>query len=308
MRLRTLILILVAAGCGLVAAVLVSQYVGGGNQATAASAPEKVKVLYAKVTVPGRIPIDKPEDFFEIREVSRDEVRDGIGEFEKVKGRVLKIPLGRGKPLAEMDLYGPNEQVGITDRLKKGERPMTVKVTPLTNTAGFVRPGDRVDIVATARARGNEGATARTILQDVEVLAIDQSLQSQTTEVAKQADYVTLRVTQDQVEQLAAYSETCTLRLVPRRADDSELFNSKGYTAGERLDRKIPQTQREKEQAEEDPDAKPAVAAKPEVKPEPSKPRGPSGPGDHTLIVDIGGNRVEQKYKIKDKKDEEGNK
>jgi pilus assembly protein CpaB len=306
MRLRTLVLILVAAGCGLVAAVLVSQHLGGGPTVIAASA-EKIKVLYAKQTIPGYVPIDKPEEMFEIREVTKDEIRDGIGEFEKVKGRVLRIPLARGKPLAESDLYGPNEIIGITVKLKPGERPMTVKVTPLTGTAGFIRPGDRVDIIASARVR--EQSKAKMILQDIEVLAIDQSVQTENQQVARPADLVTLRVNPQQAEQLAAYADNFTLRLVPRRPDDNEIVDSQGQIAD--LERRPLNSQPREEPKDEEEPAKPAPVKVVEAPAQPAQtgqPRAP-GAGKHKIEVMIGDRRVEQTYTIKDKRDaDEGKK
>ncbi len=110
---------------------------------------------------------------------------------------------------------------GITARLSTGERPMTVKTAPLTNTAGFVRPGDRVDVVATT------GNVAQTVLQDVEVLAVDQNADGR-----RQADLVTLRVNAPQAERLGALGSS-TLRLVPRRADGSDSSLSlRGFATG----------------------------------------------------------------------------
>ncbi len=307
MRLRTLILILVAAGCGLVAAVLVSQHLGGSGGQAAAAPAEKIKVLYAKVTVPGLVRIEEPEKFFEVREVSREEVRDGIGDLEKVKGRVLRLPLGKGKPLAEPDLFGLNENAGITTTLKEGERPVTLKVSPLLGTAGFIRPGDFVDVIATARLPGSTGVKAVPVLQDIEVLAIDMSLQTQTGEVARQADLVTLRATNmEQVLTLAAFSQEHTLRLVPRRADERKIHEGPGVIA-DLNQRRHQQPRAEPKEEEETKPAKPEP--KPEiVKPDPGKPRGPGEDGRHTVRIDLGGEVREKTYKIKDKKDEDGNK
>ncbi|MER3416416.1 MAG: Flp pilus assembly protein CpaB [Gemmataceae bacterium] len=232
MRPKTLVLLFFAIGCGLIAFVLTNQYLS----ARPAPAPqeERVPVLIARQVVPAYSPLKDPQ-MFEVVMIRKSEVRSKlIGDFESVKGRVLKYPLGVGKPLAEEDLAPPGQEA-ITWKLKPGERAMTVKVTPVTGTAGFILPGDRVDVVATQIRRGeHDEPFSQIILQDVEVLAIDQQVQTPDGKVAQPADHVTLRLTPEQVELLSIYADTGTLRLVPRRPDDKQVVKTSGASPGKR--------------------------------------------------------------------------
>ncbi len=93
-------------------------------------------------------------------------------------------------------------------------RALTVRVDDVIGVAGFLLPGNRVDILATKVDR-NKGATTRTILENIKVLAIDQ--QHQTNEddpVIVRA--VTLEVSPDQSETLVKAKEEGSIQLTLR--------------------------------------------------------------------------------------------
>ncbi len=102
--------------------------------------------------------------------------------------------------------------LGIWTKLTPGERPVTLKTTPMSGAAGVIRPGDRVDIVA-----GNG-----VVLQNIEVLARDHSVQNTATGRPSIDDRTTLRLSQQQIELLNRGTGVGSVRLVPRRVADGE--------------------------------------------------------------------------------------
>ena len=100
--------------------------------------------------------------------------------------------------------------------LKPGERAVSVSVNATTGISGFVFPGDRVDVILTHAIQesdkgGNENDrvmrhAAETILTNIRVIAVDQTINDQTSEPAV-AKNVTLEVTPKQAEIVSLVSE-----------------------------------------------------------------------------------------------------
>jgi pilus assembly protein CpaB len=228
MKTKTLILMLVAVSCGLVASFMTSRYLSASQQ-SAVVEEEKIPVLVAKKKLAAYTRISDPE-MFEVKYFDQSNVtKDAIGDFEKAKTRILRNPLGEGKMLAESDLLDPG-QTSPTWKLKPGEVAMAVKTNPDESGAGYMMPGDRVDVQATVtRVTNNqEKPYSKIILQNIEVLAVGQDVNPQEGTVYKEANRVLLRVTHKQAEELALYKDIGTLRLLLRRHDDPQQYETAG--------------------------------------------------------------------------------
>lgn len=231
MRPKTLVLMLVAVSCGLVASFMTSRYLSASQHAPPEE--EKVPVLVSKKKLPGYSRLTDAEAF-EVRLFEKNNVtKDVVGDFEKIKGRVLKVGLGEGKMLAESDLVDP-AATGPEAKLNPGELAMSVKISADDAGAGFLMPGARVDVQATVtRTTGTqEKPYSRFILQNIEVLAVGQDLVQPDGTVYKEANRVLLRVTHAQAEELALYRDAGTIRLMPRRPDDTQVVDTKGARLG----------------------------------------------------------------------------
>jgi Flp pilus assembly protein CpaB len=106
---------------------------------------------------------------------------------------------------------------------------------PVVGVAGFIRPGDHVDVIATFTIE--EGTVTKTILQDVELLATGahaSANQSANTgdNTARSSDQpnATLLVLPTQAERLILADEKGKIRLALRRADDKAVAKTRGVT------------------------------------------------------------------------------
>ena len=231
MRPKTLILMLVAVSCGLVASFMTSRYLSAQQQEVVVE-EEKVPVLVARRKIDAFHQLNDPEAF-EVRMFAiSNATKDAIGDFEEVKGRVLKNALEAGKPLAESDLL--EEGLYMLDyKLRPGEVAMSVKLNPESAVSGFIVPGSRVDVVATVtRAVAGTQPYTKVILQNVEVLAINQQMTAHEGVANQSVDRATLRVTHAQAEELANYADTGTLKLLLRRFDDPTVYETPGFRIG----------------------------------------------------------------------------
>jgi pilus assembly protein CpaB len=111
-------------------------------------------------------------------------------------------------------------------------RAVTVAVDPISGVGGFVRTGDRVDVVATFNI--NSGTLTKTILQNAEVLAIGSETSlpgkkpTQNSPQQPPSATATLSVSPDEAEKLVLADSKGKLRLMLRPTQDMAYVRTKG--------------------------------------------------------------------------------
>lgn len=127
----------------------------------------------------------RPDDL-RWREVGAAQIRPGsllqgqISQAEFV-GAVTRRPFAADEPIIASDLVKPNERQFLSAVLKPGTRAVSISVDAPQSVAGLVLPGDQVDVILTQSLAETGGDAARktvaeTVLRDVRVIAVDQSL------------------------------------------------------------------------------------------------------------------------------------
>lgn len=109
---------------------------------------------------------------------------EGETNLESLNGKVVRVAVPAGQPLTKGSIVGPGERGFLAAALTPGMRAITVSINAESGVAGFVFPGDRVDMVLTHgvsyQGDTEEGTPApalrvsETIMRNVRVLAIDQ--------------------------------------------------------------------------------------------------------------------------------------
>ena len=97
-------------------------------------------------------------------------------------GTVVRHAITAGQPVTQGALVHPDDRGFLAAALGAGMRAVTVRVSAEQGVAGFVFPGDRVDLILTQELTVKEGSaypddqlhTAETIVQNIRVLATDQ--------------------------------------------------------------------------------------------------------------------------------------
>ena len=105
---------------------------------------------------------------------------EGLAYDEMPYGYVVREAIVAGAPVTWPSLVGPRQRGFLAAVLKPGLRAITVRLGAGTRHSGLVDPGDRVDVVLTAQSRGQgeQNVLARTILEDVRVVAVDRRIGS----------------------------------------------------------------------------------------------------------------------------------
>jgi pilus assembly protein CpaB len=221
MRSKSIVLILIAAVCGTVAATGVSQAIrspGGGG----APAIETVKIFVAAKEIDIR-EIFNAENI-RLEEWPKAKAPEGaIMNLEEIEGQYARTRLFSGEVILKQKLMGKDEVGAHEVTIPPGYRVKSVQVTMASAVSNLIMPGSRVDVlVFLKQGNGVEKTGAYTILKNVRVFAVndkvDRDIDTEGQTIA--AKTVSLLVKPDQVEKLLIASAVGRLELSLRRPDD----------------------------------------------------------------------------------------
>jgi pilus assembly protein CpaB len=160
-----------------------------------------------------------------------------FSSIEPIQGRVLLANLKHQEPILDSKLTpgpGAGGVAAVTDPQK---RAMGVRVDDVIGVAGFIKPGDRVDVMVTIEPSMSGGrVVTKTILENIRVLAIGtEMIRSGKDEEAKPVQVITLEVDVDEAEKLGLASTQGRLRLALRNPLNVEPILTRGATVGSLL-------------------------------------------------------------------------
>ncbi len=102
----------------------------------------------------------------------------GATDLKQLQGTVVRNPITAGQPVTQGALVKPGDRGFLAAALGPGMRAVTFPVSAQSSVAGFVFPGDRIDLVLTqAVPGGGDGPplkVSETIMRNIRVLATDQ--------------------------------------------------------------------------------------------------------------------------------------
>lgn len=147
------------------------------------AAPDTVSILAAARALPVGTLLTE-EDMSEI-EIERLTARpahfaaDDAGA-EALRGHAVREALEAGDAITRSSVVGPLQSGFLAAVLRPGARAVTIRVGAATGHAGLIDPGDRVDVILSAVLPSGQhvGALARTIVEDVRVVAVDRRIGS----------------------------------------------------------------------------------------------------------------------------------
>jgi pilus assembly protein CpaB len=133
--------------------------------------------------------------------------------------RIAMRSFAAGEPFLKAKVSGFGERPILSRKVAPGMRAFTVRINDVSGVAGFILPGDRVDVMLTRelgeRSANKENLVTDVLLQNVTILGIDQ-LASEEVEDPTVAKSATFEVTPDQAQKLALASQVGTLSLALR--------------------------------------------------------------------------------------------
>ena len=137
-------------------------------------------------------------------------------------GRGLIVPIVKNEPVLPSKLASKEAGAGLPPVIPEGMRAVSVRVNEVIGVAGYVLPGTRVDVVATASPNQERAdTTSKVILSNVQVLTAGTRMeQDQEKGKPVQVTVVTLLVNPEQSERLALASTEGKIQLALRNPLD----------------------------------------------------------------------------------------
>jgi pilus assembly protein CpaB len=152
---------------------------------------------------------------------------------EEIVGRGLVVPVVKNEPILAAKLASKDAGAGLPPVIPEGMRAVSVRVNEVVGVAGYVLPGNRVDVVATASPTNDKSdTTSKVVLHNVQVLTSGTRLeQGQDQDKPMQVTVVTLLVNPEQAERLALASTEGKIQLALRNPLDQGTAETPGIRA-----------------------------------------------------------------------------
>jgi pilus assembly protein CpaB len=227
MRPKSLALLLLALGCGLVASIGITQMMRRNGEPTGPTG--QTQSIFVAMTDIGLGDLLNSQ-VLKLEQWPKDKVPVGaFSRIEDIEGRRARTKLYAGEPILENKLLGKGaSEQGATALIPKGYRVVPVKVDLVSGGSSLILPGDRVDVmVHLIKDPGREitETVTRTILQDIKVFAVNDMVNlEKDVEGGKSivAKTISLLVTPEQAAKLMLASQLGVVNLVMRSSEDDQ--------------------------------------------------------------------------------------
>lgn len=230
MNTARIVVLTIAVGAGGLAAYLASGSDKAPPPAQTVQLPT-VDVLVAKSDIPlGQAvtandvawqawPADSASSSF----IRRDQRPDATTQLA---GWIVRSPFIAGEPIREPKLVSTKGSGFMAAILPTGMRAISTEISPETGAGGFILPNDRVDVILSKREKNADHANgdsvnSETVLGNVRVLAIDQTIEEKNGLKVVVGRTATLELKPEQAETLARSRQMGTLSLALRSLADA---------------------------------------------------------------------------------------
>lgn len=197
--------------------------------------PELVSVIVAKQQLTYGTPI-RPNDHLRWAKFPKDSLPEGaFTKAEDLLGKQLEggawsetryvlRQMEVGEPILEAKITGFGESQRMAMRLEEGRRAVAIRIDAVTGVAGFVAPGDRVDVLMTRKSGRDGGIESVVILENIRIIAVDQKTNEQSNNPTL-GSTATVDVTAEEAQKLALAQQLGRLHLSLRAQGDDVVEN-----------------------------------------------------------------------------------
>jgi pilus assembly protein CpaB len=227
--------LVIAVGTALAARSLFAGAAAPKADAAQQAVPQGPKVLVAQRALPVGTIITA--DSIGFQQWPKDMVQDayfveGEADMSKLLGTVVRFSVTAGQPLTQGALVKPGDRGFLAAALGAGMRAVTISTSAKAGVAGFIFPGDHIDLMLTQTVRPATGEdagpplkTTETVLRNLRVLATDQSTESEVVDgktLVHAFNTVTLEVTPRIAEKIQVAETLGSLSLALRSIADNQ--------------------------------------------------------------------------------------
>jgi pilus assembly protein CpaB len=158
--------------------------------------------------------------------------RDTFLDPSFVVGRVLIYPVKANEPIFESRLAPTNVKAGgVAAVISPKKRAVAVKIDKTLGFPGFIRPGNRVDVLVTLASGRASSPVTKTVLENILVLTAGPSTETKGKEEKMlPVEAITLEVSPEEAEKLALAATEGRLQLALRNFNDTQDVFTPGAT------------------------------------------------------------------------------
>jgi pilus assembly protein CpaB len=212
--------------CALVASFLVYRILRQSGKPQLAP-PPRTAVVFAKKPIPARSAVTAEQ--LEVRRIPVEAAPpNALRNPQAAVGLIVRSSILQGEAVLKDRLLPKGQHYTLSLLIPQGRRAITVAVDEIKGVAGFLKPGDRVDVLGTFEFTSPKKVITWTVIQDAEILAVAQNMgepehsakvdakTASQKDPEKMSTSVTLAVTPEQAQQLALSEELGVLKLTLR--------------------------------------------------------------------------------------------
>ncbi len=237
MRSKSIVLLALALGCGLVASIGISQVMERRNNSGTPGETEAIIVALNDINSNETLTAANVK----IEEWPKSKVPQGaITKVEDYEGKRARQKIYLGEPIIAAKLIDTDAIHQASIGIPKGYRVVAVRVDAVSGGGSLILPDDRVDVLVFLNKNPSHGileTQTKTILQDVKVFAVDTAFQRNPDqdEPTIAAKTISLLVTPEQAEKVTLATELGAIRLVLRNGDDNQVSDAGGADSADIL-------------------------------------------------------------------------
>jgi len=150
--------------------------------------------------------------------------------MQEIEGRVAMLPIPQGNAVLFSMLAPEGTAAGLSGILTDGKRALTVKVDEVAGVAGFIHPGDHVDVLMDLPIKEAAEHFSKTILHNILILTTGQIWQQKGDNKPVVVNTVTLEVSPQEAEVLNLASNEGKIRLALRNRNNKTVAQTEGVT------------------------------------------------------------------------------
>jgi pilus assembly protein CpaB len=226
MRLGTALMFIVAIALGVTAVVLTRTWLAGqvrGQVVVSKDAPGMSTIVVATKSLRYGEELsdtDLKEVPWQVNAMPQGVFRTKAELLNGKEKRSVLSSIEANEPVLEWKITGPGQRASLSALIQEGMTAVTVKVNEILGVAGFVLPGDRVNVLLT-RTDNDRGRYTDVLMQNVRVLAVNQ-LADDKTDTPMVAKAVTLEVSMEDAQKLVLAANVGNISLTLRQAGAGE--------------------------------------------------------------------------------------
>jgi pilus assembly protein CpaB len=238
-RKNTIVMVGIAVVFGLLAVFVAQGWLNYQAELSRRTAAPKPQAVATKTIVVATTPLrfGTHVDAGSLREVAwpDDAIPVGtygsIAELTAAGKRIVLASIERNEPILRTKITGPGQKATLSAVIQDGMRAVTIRVNDVDGVAGFVLPGDHVDVLLTRQQERTSGSND-VVIQNARVLAVDQ-LADDAADRPTVARAVTLEVDTVAAQKIALAASLGNLSLMLRRAGEQHMDATRRITASD---------------------------------------------------------------------------